>query len=129
MYIKAEYDHLLIVVKDLESTIKFYKILGFKFIETVDRPNDTVTVMQLGNFRVELMAIKGGKMTEGRLRKDTDTGFRHIGFKVDDVKEVYEKLKNDIKFDSEPIGIDNRPGRITVFFKDPNGIEMHFVQE
>ena len=126
--IKVNFDHLLVVVKDFEKSVKFYQLLGFKLLDTIDRPNDTVSVMELGGFRIEMMYIKEGKATEGHSRKETDMGFRHIGLKVDDVMDVYKKLEKSIKFDSEPKPIQNRPGRLTVFFKDPNGIEMHFVQ-
>lgn len=123
------FDHVLIVVKDLERSIGFYKILGFDHVETIQRPNDRVGVMRLGEAKIELMCLPEGVETHRPPRKITDLGFRHMGFKVDDVEETYEGLKDLIPFDSPPRPIAGRGGRMTVFFKDPDGVELHFVQE
>jgi len=122
-------DHILIVAKDLERSIQFYTLLGFEHLETIQRPNDRVAVLRLGGVKIELMNLPEGKETERTPRVLTDTGFRHIGFKVDDVTEVYERLKDKIEFASPPRKIAGRGDRTTVFFKDPDGVEMHFVQE
>ena len=122
-------DHVLIVVKDLERSIEFYRLLGFEHLETIQRPKDRVSVMKLGAVKIELMHQKEGSETYRPARKLTDIGFRHIGFKVDDVEEVYNKLKGVIEFDSPPVSIAGREGRLTVFFKDPDGVELHLVQQ
>ena len=123
------FDHVLIVVKDLERSIKFYELLGFDHVETIQRPDDRVGVMRLGEVKIELMCLREGLETHRPPRKITDLGFRHVGFKVDDVEETYKGLKDLIQFDSPPRPIAGRGGRMTVFFKDPDGVELHFVQE
>ena len=123
------FDHVLVVVKDLESSIRFYKLLGFEHIETILRPDDRVAVMRLGSVKVELMNLPKGDETYLHPRKLSDIGFRHIGFKVENLEEVYMNLKDKIQFDSHPRIIEGRNNRVTVFFKDPDGVEMHFVQE
>ena len=122
-------DHILIVVKDLENSIKFYQHLGFEHIETIKRKEDKVALLELGSIKLELMALIEGKETYRIPRIITDIGFRHIGFRVNDIIEIYTKLKDKIVFDSPPKEIQGRGGRMTVFFKDPNGVELHFVQE
>ena len=122
------FDHVLIVVKDLERSIEFYELLGFDRVETIQRPGDRVSVLRLGETKIELMCLAVGTETYRPPRKITDIGFRHIGFKVDNVKETYERLKDLIQFDSPPKPIAGRSGRMTVFFKDPDGLELHFVQ-
>ena len=122
------FDHLLIIVKNLERSIEFYNLLGFKHLETIQRPNDNVGVVQLDNFKIELMCQREGAETYRTPRRTTDLGFRHIGLRVKDVEKEYERLKDLINFDSPPITIEGRKGRITVFFKDPDGVEIHFVQ-
>ncbi len=122
-------DHVLIVVRDLERSIEFYKLLGFEHVETIQRPHDRVGVMRLGGMKIELMGLQEGRETHRPPRKITDLGFRHIGFRVDDVSETYERLKDLIEFDSSPRPIARRQGRMTVFFRDPDGVELHFVQE
>ncbi len=122
-------DHFLIVVKDLDNSIEFYKLIGFEHVETIQRPDDRVGVMRLGGTKIELMGLREGRETHRPPRKITDVGFRHIGFKVNDVRETYERLKDLIEFDSPPRPIAGRQGRMTVFFRDPDGVELHFVQE
>jgi glyoxylase I family protein len=123
------FDHVLIVARDLERSIEFYSLLGFEHLETIQRPNDRVAVMRLGNVKIELMNLPEGKETTREPRKLSDLGFRHIGFKVDDLEEVYDRLKDKISFQAPPRKIPGRGNRMTVFFKDPDGVEMHFVQE
>ena len=129
MAAEVNFDHVLIVVKDLERSIGFYRLLGFDHVETIQRPNDRVGVMRLGGVKIELMCLPEGVETHQPPRKITDLGFRHMGFKVDDVEETYEGLKYLIHFDSPPRPIAGRGGRMTVFFRDPDGVELHFVQE
>ena len=123
------FDHVLLVASDLERSIEFYTLIGFEHLETIQRPNDRVAMMRLGSVKIELMNLPEGKETLREPRKSTDLEFRHIGFKVDDLNAVYERLKDKISFDSPPRKVAGRGNRMNAFFKDPNGVEMHFVQE
>lgn len=123
------FDHVLIVVKDLEESVEFYKLLGFEHVDTIQRPKDRVSILRLGDVTLELMNLPKGKETYQQPRELTDIGFRHIGFKVDNLQEIYDRLKDKVRFDSPPRSIPGRGSRMTVFFKDPNGVEMHLVQE
>lgn len=123
------FDHILIVIEDLERSIGFYKLLGFRHVETIQRPEDKVAVMRLGKTKLELMSLPEGRETRRPPRKLTDIGFRHLGFKVDNIEEVYDRLKEKIRFDSPPTLMAGRARRMTVFFSDPDGVELHFVQE
>ena len=126
---KSTFDHVLIVAKDLERSIEFYKLIGFDHLKTINRPNDRVALMRLDDVKIEIMNLPKGRETEREQRKLTDLGFRHIGFKVKDLDAIYTELKNKITFDSEPKNIPGRGNRRTVFFKDPDGVELDFVQE
>jgi len=122
-------DHVLIVVRDLERSVDFYGLLGFRHVETIQRPDDRVAVMRLGDAKIELMHQREGLETSRPPRRVTDIGFRHLGFRVSDVAEAYERLRGRVRFDSPPTPIAGRPGRLTVFFHDPDGTELHLVQE
>lgn len=126
---KINIDHLLLVVKDLEDTISFYRHLGFTHVETITRPNDTVGVIKKDNLMIELMQLREGHETYREPRKNSDIGFRHIGFRVEDMQEVYESLKDKIQFDDPPVRSAGRGDRKLLFFKDPDGVELHFIQE
>ena len=123
------FDHILIVAENLERSIGFYRLLGFRHVETIQRPEDRVAVMRLGDAKLELMCLHEGRETRRPPRRLTDIGFRHLGFRVDDIEEAYHRLKDKIRFDSPPTPMAGRAGRMTVFFSDPNGVELHFVQE
>jgi catechol 2,3-dioxygenase-like lactoylglutathione lyase family enzyme len=127
--LKIIVDHILLVVNDLESTINFYKHLGFTHLETVNRPNDIVGVIKKDNLMIELMQLPEGHETYRDPRKNSDIGFRHIGFRVEDMEEVYESLKDTIQFDGPPVISAGRGARRLLFFKDPDGVELHFIQE
>lgn len=126
---KINVDHILLVVKNLENTINFYRHLGFTHVETVNRPNDMVGVIKKDNLMIELMQFSGGNETYREPRKNSDIGFRHIGFRVEDMEEVYESLKDKINFDGPPVISAGRGDRKLLFFKDPDGVELHFIQE
>lgn len=126
---KIKIDHILLVVKDRDDTINFYKYLGFKHIKTIDRPNDQVGIIKKDNMTIELMQLPKGDETYREPRKNSDIGFRHIGFHVDNLDEAFEKLKDKIQFDGSPVHSAGRGNRKLLFFKDPNGVELHFIQE
>jgi catechol 2,3-dioxygenase-like lactoylglutathione lyase family enzyme len=127
--LKINVDHILLVVKDLENTISFYRHLGFTHEETIKRPNDTVGVIKKDNLMIELMQLPEGHETYREPRKNSDIGFRHIGFRVEDIQGVYESLKDKIQFDGPPGHSAGRGERKLLFFKDPDGVELHFIQE
>lgn len=126
---KINVDHILLVVKNLENTINFYRHLGFTHVETVNRPNDIVGIIKKDNYMIELMQLSDGHETYREPRKNSDIGFRHIGFRVEDMEEVYESLKDKIHFDGPPVISAGRGDRRLLFFKDPDGVELHFIQE
>ena len=126
---KINVDHILLVVKDLESTINFYRYLGFTHLETVNRPNDIVGVIKKDNLMIELMQLPEGEETYRDPRKNSDIGFRHMGFRVEDMEAVYESLKDKVQFDGPPVISAGRGARRLLFFKDPDGVELHFIQE
>ena len=114
---KINIDHILIVVKDLEDTISFYRHLGFTHIETIERPNDTVGVIKKDGLMIELMQLLPGEETYRKPRKNSDIGFRHLGFRVDDIQEVFESLKDKIEFDGLPVHSAGRGDRKLLFLR------------
>lgn len=90
-------DHIGIVVKDLEASLKIYTdILGIK-LDTVEE-NDPFKVkiafLPIGETLIELLeptVIKGTMIAD--FLEDHGEGVHHIAFKVDNLDETLRKLK------------------------------------
>jgi hypothetical protein len=57
----------------------------------------------MGQVKIELTCLPEENETYRLMRKDSDIGFRHIGIKVKNVNEIYQRLNEKIKFASPPI--------------------------
>src|SRR4030042_3139892 len=86
-------DHVLIVVSDRERSVDFYGLIGFRHVETIQRPDDRVAVMRLGDAKIELMHQREGLETSRPPRRGTDIGFRHLGFRVPSGAGASRRLK------------------------------------
>ena len=65
-------------------------------------------------------------LTDGELGPE-DLGIKHIAFEVDDIQKSYEEAKaKGVVFTETRMRTDGSVG--TVFFKDPSGIILQFIQ-
>ena len=91
-----EIDHVAIVVKDLEATLRFYThTLGFKevFREIVyDQGVETVGLEAGGAF-VELLLPLDGNSAIARYLGDARTKLHHTAYRVADIEEKLAQLK------------------------------------
>ncbi|SHH60222.1 VOC family protein [Clostridium intestinale] len=114
---------ITLAVNNIEESLKFYcDILNLNVAERFKAGEDTEIVM-LGNkdeVKIELICYKGVEISE---RKGLS-----IGFNVESLEKTIEYLKeNNIELESPIIS----PNPMTRFFfvKDPNGIQIQFVEE
>jgi len=114
---------ITLTVNNIEESLKFYcDILNLNVAERFKAGEDTEIVM-LGNndeVKIELICYKGVAISE---RKGLS-----IGFTVESLEKTIEYLKeNNIELESPIIS----PNPMTRFFfvKDPNGIQIQFVEE
>lgn len=146
--ISSEMDHVVIVVRDYERSLGFYRdILGLNpIIETVleGEPTDLVTKVSQARLKVCLLGkekVNAGKVEiiqyishNGKsLPKDTslsDCGLRFISFKVDDLEKVYNFLRSkEISFISKPVIVPIGPKKIRmVLAKDFDNVFIEFFQ-
>ncbi len=91
-----EIDHVAIVVKDLEATLRFYThTLGFKevFREIVyDQGVETVGLEAGGTF-VELLLPLDANSAIARYLGDAGTKLHHMAYRVADIEEKLAQLK------------------------------------
>jgi methylmalonyl-CoA epimerase len=91
-----EIDHVAIVVKDLEATVRFYtRVLGFKeaFREVVyDQGVETVG-LEAGRSFVELLLPLEENSPIARYRGDAPAKLHHTAYRVDDIEGKLAELK------------------------------------
>ncbi|MFW5745929.1 MAG: VOC family protein [Nanoarchaeota archaeon] len=89
--------HLALTVRDLDKSLSFYtELLPFKQIDRFTKPHwdGEAAVVSLDGFRLELFSWE---TVEGEVQKGVDLhrlGYNHFGIEVEDVREVYERLKD-----------------------------------
>jgi glyoxylase I family protein len=117
--------HVAITVRDLQETIEFYAKIGFQLISRNETPTQTVVFLVAGKARLEVFAPKKTK-SPFELGPE-DLGIKHIAFEVDDIQKSYEEAKaKGVVFTETRMRTDGSVG--TVFFKDPSGIILQFIQ-
>ncbi|NHV06279.1 MAG: VOC family protein [Thaumarchaeota archaeon] len=121
------FDHVSILTKDLEESVKFYtQVLKFPIVRTIESKDLKIVFVDAGNATLELFGLVSGeaKFTE---EKWENVGIKHIALEVDDVEKVCNELKsNGVKFESEPTIAVGGPK--IAFFKDPNGVTIELIQ-
>jgi len=140
-------NHTSYTVSDLSRTLAFYRdLLGFEVLR--ERPSITNTYFRKivgfpdGVVRDALLRIPGSthylelfeyKQPRGVTMdlKPNNPGSSHIAYYVDDLQEMYPRLKEaGVEFVSEPIYLDEGPntGGWAVYMKDPDGIILELFQ-
>jgi len=87
-------DHIGILVKDIDSAMNLYSIMGLKpaLIEENEAYKVKIAFLPVGGVLVELIEPIG----PGRLKEQLENygeGIDHIAFKVDDIEKSLRELK------------------------------------
>jgi catechol 2,3-dioxygenase-like lactoylglutathione lyase family enzyme len=122
-------DHVTIVVKDLEKTRHFYeRLLGLEFLESVKLGDHTCHFIQLPcGQKLEFTEYHYHTQTASFQPNERGT-IRHIAFEVDDVKAVEERIEAAGYTFHYPVGRTPELGVKNGLVRDPNGIELEFVE-
>lgn len=109
-------DHINMVVKSLDETVKFYHSL-FGFTVRKDQPEERSKIV--GNDSVKLCLYEG----EGSGNRE---GIVHFGFFVSNFDDIVDKCKEmGVKM---PYGIVNWGASRSVYITDPNGYEIELSE-
>ncbi len=111
-FITMKLNHITLVVKDIEKSKQFYnKALGFEagfekeiygeqYSKVTGYPDLRLRFVVLkipdSDVIIELAQFVNPSVEIGR-------DFRHVAFEVDDIDEMYEKLKGFVEVVSEPV--------------------------
>ncbi len=92
----APIDHVAIVVKDLDATIRLYtEMLGFSQVyrEIVADQGVEAVGLQTGDAVIELLRPLDEQSPIARYRGDADSRLHHTAYRVADIREELVRLK------------------------------------
>ena len=120
--------HTMIIVKNIEESIKFYtKLLNMK-LDKKKRLDDCELYFlndEDNNYQLEL-TFNDDTPENGY---EIGTGFGHLAFSVDSLEKFTEKLHNlGYEYLYEPFDLNGKGTKIA-FIKDPDGYEIELIEK
>ncbi|SVE54752.1 uncharacterized protein METZ01_LOCUS507606 [marine metagenome] len=86
--------HIAIATQDADATAKFYtEVFGLKEIAKLDSDNASGYYLSDGNINVAILNFKNDQVA-GSEYGTGFSGIHHIGFEVESLEEIAEKLKS-----------------------------------
>jgi len=90
-------DHIGIAVKDLDAALKFYQeSLGIELagVEVVEEQKVRVAFLPIGDTEIELLESTDEDGPIARFIEKNGEGIQHIAFRVDDIEEAIQYMKD-----------------------------------
>ncbi|MFX0150402.1 MAG: VOC family protein [Candidatus Hodarchaeota archaeon] len=96
----SKIDQIGIVVKDMESTMKFYeRMFGIEpfltLVSSVYSAELKIGLLYLDEVQIELIQVLQGETIHSKFLKRQGEGLHHLGFFVDDIEKDLTRLEND----------------------------------
>ena len=141
----SDYLHVGISVRNLDESVKFYtEVLGMEEGIRVSHKGETISrvvavedaevdvcYVTSGIHRLELIEYKNkdqAKLNTAYQSQD-DPGLVHIAFIVDDIDEIYQKIRDlGYDFNSAPM-VTRENGPKIAFFKGPDNVIIELYQK
>lgn len=128
-------DHIGILVKDLESSLKKYtSYLGLELREIeeveVENASNRLAFLPVGEADVELIQTTAETGLLGDFLRERGEGIHHIAFEIEDIDKTFQELRSQgVEFVWDKI-IQGAHGSRIAFFKPEefNGIYIELVQ-
>ena len=125
-------DHIGIRVSDVDTALKFYGVLGFEHLHTVEF--DAVTIIR-NSADVEInLVVNANDLNDGdNILMDVGVkypGYTHVALRVASINDTIATLaENDIAISQGPVTFGD--GHVSVFVRDPdrNVIELRGRQQ
>jgi glyoxylase I family protein len=121
--------HIAISTQDVEKTAKFYiEVFGMQEIGKIDNPNASGYYLSDGDINLAILNFKNDEVAGIERGKDY-SGLHHIGFQVENLEEIAEKLaaanskpRDDI---NKALGVGmgrSRHANVEVKYAGPDGV-------
>ena len=121
--------HIAISTQDVDKTAKYYiEVFGMKEIARVDSPGATGYYLSDGDLNLAILNFKNDQVA-GVERGKGYSGIHHIGFQVESLEAIAEKLaeagsplRDDI---NEALGVGQgrrHGGNVEVKYRGPDGV-------
>jgi glyoxylase I family protein len=140
-----DYLHVGISVRNLDKSVQFYtEVLGMEEdirayhkgetisqVVAVEDAEVEVCYVTKGKHRLELIEYKNKDEAKSNYtyKSQDDPGLVHIAFIVDDVDEIYQKIK-DIGYDfNSPPMVTRENGPKIAFFRGPDNVIIELYQK
>ena len=86
--------HIAIATQDAEKTAKFYvDVFGMREIAKLDTPNAKGYYLSDGNINLAILDFQNDQVAGAEYGKNY-SGIHHIGFEVEDLETIFEKMKS-----------------------------------
>jgi catechol 2,3-dioxygenase-like lactoylglutathione lyase family enzyme len=123
--------HIALSTQDVEKTAKFYvETFGMKEVGKIDDPGTRGVFLTDGDINLAILNFKNDTAA-GSERGKNFSGIHHIGFQVESLEAITERLKaagstprDDI---NEALGVghaDHRYANVEVKYKGPDGVTV-----
>jgi catechol 2,3-dioxygenase-like lactoylglutathione lyase family enzyme len=121
--------HIAISTQDVDKTARFYvEVFGLQEIAKIDNPNASGYYLSDGDINVAILNFKNDEVA-GIERGKEYSGLHHIGFQVESLEEIAEKLatanakpRDDIN-KALGVGMDRgRHANVEVKYGGPDGV-------
>lgn len=123
--------HIAISTQDVEKTARFYiDVFGLKEIARVDAPGAKGYYLSDGDINLAILNFKNDAVAGAERGKDY-AGIHHIGFQVDSLEAIAEKLaaagsapRDDV---NEALGVGRgrrHDGNVEVKYSGPDGVML-----
>lgn len=128
-------EHIGIIVKDLETSIKKYvSLLGLEVKEIeeakVENSINRLAFLPIGETNIELIQTAGKTALDADFLRERGDGIHHIAFEVENLDKTFNELRSQgVEFVYDKILAGSR-GSKCAFFKveEFNGIYIELVQ-
>ena len=89
----AQIKHIAIATQDAEKTAKFYKdVFGLREVAKIDGENAKGFFLSDGSINLAILDFQNDQVAGAEHGKDY-SGIHHIGFEVESLEEIAEKMK------------------------------------